>query len=55
MGAVKQCDSEKDQFLSEIVLVPKPNGESRLIFNLKLLNTYLKKPEIQNGKYLYCS
>lgn len=40
-GAIKQCHPVEDQFVSSIFTVPKSDGSSRLIFNLKDLNKFL--------------
>lgn len=40
--AIRKCSPDKDQFISSIFLVPKPDGSSRLILNLKNLNTFIK-------------
>lgn len=37
-GAVVKCDRVKDQFISPIFLIPKPDGSFRFILNLKSLN-----------------
>lgn len=41
IGAIKKCDPHPEQFLSEIFLVPKQNGEKRFILNLKSLNNFV--------------
>lgn len=38
MGAIRRCVPYTGQFLSPYFLVPKPNGESRFMLNLKKLN-----------------
>lgn len=40
-GAIEVCESTPDQFISDIFLVPKPDGSSRLILNLKSLNRFI--------------
>lgn len=41
LGAISKCSYHKDQFVSPIFLVPKPNGTFRFILNLKKLNEYI--------------
>lgn len=41
IGAIKECKSIKNQFVSRIFLISKPNGKKRLILNLKELNKFL--------------
>lgn len=41
IGAVRQCMPVQGQFLSNIFLVPKSNGEMRFILNLKKLNKFI--------------
>lgn len=40
-GTVEKCVPLKDQFISNIFLVPKPDRTSRLILNLKKLNEFI--------------
>lgn len=42
-GAIKQCKPCKGQFLSSYFLVPKSNGETRFVLNLKPLNKFIDK------------
>lgn len=44
---VQECEDCSGQFLSSIFLVPKPDGSSRLILNLKVLNTFLSVPHFR--------
>lgn len=39
--AIRRCEPSKGQFVSSIFLVPKSNGEKRLILNLKKLNKFV--------------
>lgn len=41
MGAITPCQSEEGQYISNIFLVPKPNGKFRFILNLKSLNNFV--------------
>jgi hypothetical protein len=41
IGAISKCEPCDDQFVSTIFLVPKPNGRTRLILNLKQLNKFI--------------
>lgn len=42
IGVIKECNERSnDQFLSNISLVPKPDGSQRMILNLKSLNNFL--------------
>lgn len=42
LGAISHCHPHKDQFISPIFLVPKPDGSQRFILNLKQLNMFIK-------------
>lgn len=41
-GAIRECTSENNQFLSSFFLRPKPDGTNRFILNLKKLNEFLE-------------
>lgn len=41
-GAISLCQPCEGQFISSIFLIPKPNGQSRFILNLKQLNKHIK-------------
>ena len=41
IGAVVPCDSEPDEFISTIFIVPKPNGKFRPVINLRYLNVFI--------------
>lgn len=46
-GAIVQCNSSPDQFVSRIFLANKPDGRKRFILNLKHLNTYIDAPHFK--------
>ncbi|MCG7879447.1 MAG: reverse transcriptase domain-containing protein [Candidatus Thiodiazotropha endolucinida] len=41
IGAIVPCESEKDEFISTIFIVPKPNGKFRPVINLRYLNEFI--------------
>lgn len=46
-GAVEPCSPTRGQFISPIFLVDKPNGDKRLILNLKRLNEFIEAPKFK--------
>lgn len=42
LGAISRVQPCKDQFISHIFTIPKPDGSARLILNLKSLNHFIK-------------
>lgn len=51
LGAISQCNSSQEQFLSNIFLAPKPNGGKRFILNLKPLNKFITKTHFKMEDY----
>lgn len=41
LGAIVECEPQRDQFISNIFLIQKPNGSYRFILNLKQLNKFV--------------
>ena len=50
-GVIVECRSEKDQFLSNIFIVPKPDKSFRLILNLKHLNEFVETEHFKLEDY----
>lgn len=50
-GAISQVDSCKDQYVSNIFIVPKPDGSHRLILNLKNFNKNVKTSHFKIEDY----
>lgn len=48
---ISECQAKKDQFVSSIFLVPKPDGSSRLILNLKKLNKFIETDHFKLEDY----
>lgn len=56
-NAIEECVNTEGQFISSYFLVPKPDGSSRLIINLKRLNKFIspshfKMEDIRSAKNL---
>ncbi|XP_061707802.1 uncharacterized protein LOC133518191 [Cydia pomonella] len=51
LGAIKKCDPRNDQYISNTFLVPKPNGSSRFILNLKSFNKFVTKSHFKMEDY----
>lgn len=50
-GAISLSKPERDQFVSPIFLVPKPDGKFRFILNLKQLNKSVRCPKFKMEDY----
>lgn len=51
LGAVTRCIPTQDQYISNILLAPKPNGGKRFILNLKPLNKFITKTHFKMEDY----
>lgn len=51
IGAIVKATPCEGQFISSIFVVPKPDGSSRLILNLKNLNEYIDSPHFKMEDY----
>lgn len=51
LGAISQCKPSRNQYLSDIFLAPKPNGDSRFILNLKSLNRHIETSHFKMEDY----
>ena len=51
IGAICECKPIKDQFLSKIFVVGKPNGSYRFILNLKELNQFISTQHFKLEDY----
>ena len=47
IGAIRLLDRSEASFVSPIFVVPKPDGKSRLILNLKRLNMFIEAPHFK--------
>lgn len=50
-GVINNCHSQIGQFVSSIFLIPKPDGSSRLILNLKKLNEFIETDHFKMEDY----
>lgn len=50
-GAINNCHPQIGQFVSSIFLIPKPDGSSRLILNLKKLNEFIETDHFKMEDY----
>lgn len=50
-GVIGKCQPRRDHFVSSIFLVPKPDGSSRLILNLKKLNDFIESEHFKMEDY----
>ncbi|XP_031328844.1 uncharacterized protein LOC116160094 isoform X1 [Photinus pyralis] len=50
-GVISKCRPSRGQFVSNIFLVPKPDGSHRLILNLKELNQYIETQHFKLEDY----
>lgn len=55
IGAISEVQACKGQFLSKIFLIPKPDGKSRFIINLKQLNLFIKTDHFKMEDYRVAS
>ena len=51
IGAIVPSESEPNEFISTIFIVPKPNGKFRPIINLRYLNEFIHYEHFKQQKY----
>lgn len=51
INAISECFHKEGEFISNIFLVPKPNGEKRFILNLKRLNKFVQTSHFKMEDY----
>lgn len=51
LGAISECRPHKNQFISSYFLVPKSDGGSRFVLNLKCLNNFLSPSHFKLEDY----
>lgn len=51
IGAIRECEPCRGQFLSSIFLIKKSNGKNRFILNLKNLNHFVHAPHFKLEDY----
>lgn len=51
IGAICNCNHNKDEFISSVFLIPKSNGQKRFILNLKKLNKFIQTHHFKMEDY----
>ena len=51
IGAIVPCCHEKDEYISTIFIVPKPNGKFRPVINLRFLNHFVHYDHFKQGTF----